>query len=804
MKRPTAFILFVTALVASSSHANVTYTSISNAVASVEGNARIALNAGVYETRTGGTQVTWTLPRQINARMSFQYADGTLQQGVIDFGTDAKTYVLFRNDAGLCARFLLRRITVKDGFVDPDPKKTTITTADGPECTKHYSSFQHAVGRVFSPQRTASRLFSGDPFSSLEKMCAKGNTKCGDAASSRTAGPVSYIEFNTFVPKSGQPQPALRVALRAKETIQLPNGAGAITLAEGSGFDLQSAVYDVPSQTGSAVIRKIRFAVDSGNLIFGETFLKLPAGGLLEFANLDIDRLSDQTVLRNGSFAGELGPGSNLKLTNSGGNDSYVVIKSAKATLSGLALNFKGKTGSLSGVSGQIFAEVDTVQLQTGNGLRVSAVPKIAGETIRVDLNLVCPPGASAECRPFVWGQDGRTSIKGTLSPFEAVVQKGGTLAMYGKSKLEIDSGSISTKSLTIDTDKMGRPMVGKDIRFQLRLSAQDWVIDKSLKLKAAAFAAQSTNFELDADEDVPIGDLDLKLTVTELSAAGIGQVTFASASADLTVRISHSRGTPPTLQNGEFVGTLAATGKPGNSGSLRIRVHDLQLTQDSAIAKFDFSLNSLEGLEVISEFEQKLAGVEGGRFKINVEKVSVGYRLIEPIVFKNAAIELKNGKWTLSNILDIPIKLIANFIPADPELFIARAQHELGNSNIGYAQTSCKPEAQAVNKSYQVSGSVDLTFEEKNGKTIKKAVGKNFKLEPQVEVNINKSNCNAVAFVQCQLLGGLLTGNPIAALAAGLACNMAIDDQKQKLQDDAATKASDFITEFNKEVTFD
>ncbi|TXT26299.1 MAG: hypothetical protein FD131_4234 [Rhodocyclaceae bacterium] len=787
--------------------ANVTYDSIASAVETIEGNAHISLSKGVYESRVGSGKVIWTIPRDIVAKMDFQYAKGTLQYGVIDFGRIG-TSVLIANDKGLCANFKIRKITIREGYVEPSPPETYIQTSSHKECLRQTISFQFSVGRLFSPQRSASLLLKGVPFNSDERICRQGTPNCyGTIKPDHTTNPVSYIEFNTIVPKKGKVKPALAVTLKADGSIEFPDGTGFVTVGPKSGLELQSAHYDVQSQSGSGVMRKIKLAVKSGQLLFGQTSLKLPEGGSLAFENLTIKKSDDQTIIRDGSFEGKLGDGSVVRLTSSAGKESFLNIKSASAKLLGLNMTFNREVASLSGAYGQLSIESSGSQLHLSDNLKVLLAPKSAGESIKIDLLLACSPGSPADCRPFNWAQEGRTVVKGTLSPIKARLEKGGLIKFSDQNKLAIESGAIETSLLTVDTDDKVSPISGKNIKIDLALSAQDWIIDEGTRVKAATFSLNSSNLEIAKKDPAPIGDIGFKATVSDLKASGIADVSFATAYADFAGKISRTAGSSTRLTDGELIANLSASSTAGESGAARIRIHDLELSSGSGTAKLDFAVSSLAGKQVISEFHQELKGVPGGRFKINVETVSVQYSLASPLKFDDAKIEFKDNKWSLPNVMNVPLNLNASLLPLDQGRIIARVQHEIGGGIVGknYAQTSCKPEAKAIDKPYKVAGAFDILFEEKDGKPIRKLVPKGFSLDPPVEIAVDKSDCGNVAFLQCEVLGSLLTGgNPIAGVAAGLACNKGIDDQKKKLQEDAANKSAEYISGLNKELVFE
>lgn len=798
-------ILLILTAISQPAFANVTYDTLAAAVESMEGNSQISIKKGVYDTKTGEVSVKWTVPKEIRASFNFRYASGTLQDGVIDFGKSNPTFVLIKNNAGLCARFLIEKVTVTAGYIDSDPNKTVILTRNNKECRTSYSTFQHDIERVFSPQPTASRLMKGEPFASIEHFCLEGTPNCFDHATPlpSSTSPVSYIEFNTIVPRRGQEQKALAIGLRPNQSVQLPNGAGTLTIGQNSGLELLSARYDVPNQKGSGVMRKVRFAIESGQLIFGNTHLNLPKGGKLIFENLDIQRERDEMIIRDGNFEGSLGEGSIIRLTSTAGKESFVHLRSAQATLGGLNMSFRGKSSSFSGANGRLNVVSKGGQLYLNDGLKLPLVPTTTNPSINLDLVLACPSESPVSCRPFLWSGDGTTVVKGTLSPLQVAVGSGGFIGFAGGNKLDIALGELRTDLLRIDTDDRVSPITGKNIGLQLKLASQNWIIDNATRLRAVEFSAETTNLEIAKGDPSPIGDLNVRATVSELVATGLATATFASAHADFKGTLSRDANGPVRLSNAELTGKLSAKGTTGDTVASTIAIKNLMLSDGNGSGELDLSIDSLTGSQSLSDFQEHLQGVPGGRFKINAEKVALGYSLESPIEIKGLKVKMKNNFWSLSDAKDIPINIALVVNPADPSRVIARAQHETGGGLLGgnYAQTSCKPEAKAADKKYYVRGKVDLLFEQKP----RKAISKEFTLSEPIDISIDQSQCGAVALLTCGVVGGLLSGgNPVVIIAAGLACRKGVNDIKNGFEEDVRTKSIEFISTLNKELILD
>lgn len=126
--------------------ADSTYQSIANAIDTAEAQAYIYLDRGTYVSRTQDVDVTWTIPGNTVALVSFRYVKGILQSAIIDF-KKTPTYAVFRTSDGTCTRFRLAKVIVgPGGYIDPS---SDVKIQPGGNCSQRHSGFQNNVGAIF-------------------------------------------------------------------------------------------------------------------------------------------------------------------------------------------------------------------------------------------------------------------------------------------------------------------------------------------------------------------------------------------------------------------------------------------------------------------------------------------------------------------------------------------------------------------------------------------------------------------------------------------------------------------------------
>lgn len=764
--------------------ADATYESLANAIDTARAQANIELRKGVYRSKADDSNVTWVIKNNQVAKLNFFFGGGTLQSALLDFGNQP-THITFRSSQGACARFRVRKIVVgPGGFIDPSSE---ITLSPDATCKVSDSGFQTQIGSVLGIQPIASEFFKGRPFTA-DRMCQEGTPCFNKAPPPAISGPVRRVVFYRTTDENGKPtSDAFSVRLKPEQSIQLPSG-NYIKVYGDSGVSISRLEYDVGSDKGIALLEKLSLLVSEGNLTFGGTSLNLARGGTLSFDNMLIGTNNNDIEMKNGSFRGAIGDGSIIRLEDSGGRNSLITIQNAEATLNGLNISFIGGKGTFSGVSGGFnlvtkasrltLSDNSLVLLQSGN----------------LRLNLACSAGGP-ECRPFKWDSDGGVSIKGTIAGAAVHLAPGGYITFPGQNKLLIAGGQMLTDILTVDTDDKVTPITGRLQNLALRLEAQDWKIDQSSSIRAANFELASTTLQLQKGDPFPVGEVSLAATVSDFTAQGLGSVKFITATGELKAIVKRAYMDDPKFEGSVHGKVQATPAQPDSMVKVSFAAREIRYYRGYGTAKLDFQIDEASAT-FSTPPERRNEGIPGGRFELTAYSVPLHFALTSPFGFSNADVSVENGKWAAKNIDDVFIGIRLTV----PSMVAASAQHQLGGGElkVPYKDTPCRPEASTVGSNYTISGKADFKFGEK----MRKVVTHDFTIDRPLEIDLDSSNCNAVAFIACGLLGSIL--NPVLGVAAALACNKKVEEAKVDFQTKVREKSYEYVDKLNFSVAVD
>lgn len=776
MKRLVQYALLL--LFTNAACASSTYDSVANAVDTARAQAYVFLGKGRYETVANTSKVLWHVPSDMRATVRFFYGAGTLQSGLIDFGS-TPTYAVLSAPDGRCTRFEIKRVVIgPGGYIDPSSE---IIMKPDSSCTTKDSGFQTDIEAFLSLNPSASEFFSGRPFSA-RRMCLKGTPQCfGGATPPAKTGPVKRIRMFTTTDQDGNPtDEAFAIRLKPNQSIAFPD-SNFITLDQNSGASVRFIDYDVASQEGKGEFTKVGFAVKKSVLTFGGTVLNLTAGSFISFDNFKIGVQAEKFEMSDGTISGAVGDNSQIRLASNTGIESSLFIQSADLQLNGVTIQYNGKTGRLSGTSGS-FALVTRA-----SRLAMSPNTLVLLQSANLRLNLACAAGASAGCLPFVWSSDGGVVVKGTIPAAAVHLEQGGYLALPGQNKLTIEGGEMLTDVLTVDSENKVTPIRGKMQNLKLRLAAQDWIFDSNTRLKAATFGLWTTSLEVLENDPFPVGAVNVDATVTEFTAKGLGNVRFASGSGKILAKVMREAGDDPKLE-GSVSGTVAATGGgPDASARVTVAFNDIRYYRGYGSAKFDFSVDEATAV-YRTPYEERDEGVPGGKFEIKAPSLPITMRLAAKFGFQNVDLKVDKGDWTMANVDNVPLAIDVSL----PAMTAAKAQHYFGNSTLGYTSTSCRPEVKAVGATYRISGTADLKFGEKQ----KQIVTRGFTIDRPLEADLDASDCKVVAFISCGVIGSMLS--PTAGVVAALACGKKVDEAKQQFQETIRDKTYEFVQQLN------
>ncbi|MBR0958370.1 hypothetical protein [Bradyrhizobium japonicum] len=329
--------------------ADILYDSITQAIESVEAQAYVYLERGKYAFDNGRSRIVWTIPRDIRSTISFRYAEGTIQKGLIDFQR-AGTSFLIRTPE-LCSKVMVKKIAVlPGGAIDEAESDYTLDPAS-PECREPRSQLEAALEGVVSLQIDPAKTFAGKVFAGSEALRKCPTDLCdGPVARMPLGQPVTkFVAFSTDGPDSKK---AFAVSLRTGSSLLFPNNAGYVKLSNGSGVQIQQATYDLGLKSGSGVMKKLLIAADEGNLNFGSAILSPTVGSKIAFEDVAIAQEADVTTVTRGSFSGTLGGNSFITLNSNGPRKSLISVAQASVTIAELNMEFRGSKATISGASG--------------------------------------------------------------------------------------------------------------------------------------------------------------------------------------------------------------------------------------------------------------------------------------------------------------------------------------------------------------------------------------------------------------------------------------------------------------------
>jgi hypothetical protein len=761
-------------------HAQNTYDSLVDAIDTAQAQAYVDLKKGVYETSTGDNDIAWEIKSDQKIKVKFFYGGGTLQNGVVDFGTNA-TFAKVRNTKdGVCIRFRILRLVVGPGGFINDSESDILMDPDG-DCTTQNSIYQASIHRIFQPNKNANKFFRGEVFAGI--FCNKNVQPCAQGAlQTKNQSPISNVRFFTTTDSSGVPtNEAFLVRLKSDQAIAFPGG-NFVTLGGGSQVSFGDIEYNVTSNSGDADLKDFSINAKNGSLVFGGTNLNIASGTSIKFAGLNIVKNNETVQIRGGSISGTIGDGSIVQLDATGGRESLIAVQSARLQLNNLDINFS-KTGNIfSGETG--FFEITT----KASRLALSNEMLLLVQSSNLRLNLGCPSGAPIACRGFKWSSDGTVLVKGTIAGAAIHLAQGGFVTLPGQNKLNIESGEMLTNVLTVDTENKKTPITGKLQNISLKLAAQDWRFDKTTSLKAAEFSLNSQELAIQKDDEFPIGEVKFKASVTDLNAKGLGNIRFASASGNADIIVRRDTGDDPKIE-GSIGGYLIVSASELNSNATAsIRIHSIKYYRGYGTAKLDFSIDSATAQYLTPTIKpDPEEGIPGGRFVITSSQVPLQISLLAPISFNNVEVTVDQGNWLAQDILGLPIK-VKFTTPTSP---VVSARLQLGQ-NHNYIDTSCHPEVKVLAGSYQISGLVDLKF----GKLPRTITTKNFSIDRTIEADFDSSDCKTWAAAICAIAASPL--GPIGSTAAALACGNEVDKQKEKFQKDVVDKTYEFIQSLN------
>ncbi|WP_322886518.1 hypothetical protein U8C31_18295 [Sinorhizobium medicae] len=770
------------------SKADALYDSLTQSIASTEAQAYIWLSQGQYVTENGRSRIIWKIPKDTRTTLRFRYSLGTIQDGLIDFGAQGTSF-LIRSES-LCSKITVRRIAVLPGGAIDESESDYTLAPPSRECREPRSQLEQALEDIVSLQIDPAKTFSGRVFSGSDDLRICPNPECnGDFSKMKVGQPV--YKFTAFSTDGENAANAFEVELQEGAALQLPNSAGFIKLASGSGVKISQATYDLRRKQGSGVMRNLSVNVDEGVLNFGSTILALASGSELTFDDLSIAQRDGVTTIDRGSLTGTLGGNSLMTVKSAAGQKSQISIAQASVTLTGLNMTFDKNLSVLTGRSGELKILANSADLYLSDELHL-----LMGST-NIGLIFQCEASDGPDCRPFSWSNDGSIVAIGHFLPM-ATTLNGGYIAFPEQNRLQIDRGDIQTSDLLLDSREDQTPITGSVTKLDLRFSAQDWKIDQNLRIGTGDVRLSSQDLSIQSGDSFPVGNIKLEGTISEINAGGIGRVPFATATTNITLEASRRLKDDLKINNGRVSGQLKFQGDLATAGEASFELRDLLYYRGVGSAKFDFHVDEARSHYVVDRPVDAEEGFPGGRTVLHVTRRDIPLTLKERFGFADADVKVNDGIWSITEQKGLPVSVDA--VVSTGELVNIKVQ--LGGGDLAGKNytTVCSPHVNVNRADYTIKGLADLTLSN-SSRRFKVA---DVTLVPDFDADVDDRNCKEIAAGICGIIGTLLTGgNLIAGAAAGIACGNEVEKHKKDMHGEFADKAAAALANLKLGLTF-
>lgn len=158
LRKCVLFLGLICALPPTMTKADVLYDSITQSIASAEAQAYIWLSKGKYVSENGRSRVIWDIPKDTRTTLRFRYALGTIQDGLIDFGSQGTSFLI--KSESLCSKITVRKIAVLPGGAIDESESDYTLDPPSQACQEPRSQLEQALEDVVSLQIDPAKTFS--------------------------------------------------------------------------------------------------------------------------------------------------------------------------------------------------------------------------------------------------------------------------------------------------------------------------------------------------------------------------------------------------------------------------------------------------------------------------------------------------------------------------------------------------------------------------------------------------------------------------------------------------------------------
>lgn len=756
------------------------YGSLVNAIETVNAQARVRLQKGDYVFENPNkTRLYWSLPRDQDLEIFFDYQFGNLQKGIIDF-KNSPIVVLIRSQNNLCVKVKIKKITVlAGGAIDEENSSWNIMPPDS-SCGTPQSELLGALEDVFVLNKDPGALFQGLIFrgsSTFRSFSSAPSAREIDILSK--AQPVAKVTFFS----TSETNKAFYVKLFDGASLQLPQSSGSIVFGKGSEVEFIEVEYDLRTAVGSGRLKNFLISAKDGFIKNGNTSFMLTSGSLLQFQNVRMAANGTTLEITDGVLKGALGSGTTISVGSVEDQISRITLSQGFDVLfSGLRMMFDGTTASISATSGSIKLFASSADLNFSKNMRL-----LLGN-VQLHMIFTCGADAPEGCVPFHSSSDGTIVAKGHILPSTTVI-RGGHIAMSNQNKLIIDNGSVQTSDLIFDTENRITPLYGSFAKIDISMLAQDWELDNKTKVGTASLRIKSDNLRIESADEAPTGNMIITAQITELTASGIGSFGVITAESSLEFYISRKFKDDMQIENGKITGKANFRGD-GTNGTIRFILKELLFYRGIGSAKLGFFVDDLSTRYVLNE-PRSQEGFPGGRTTVVVSNIAISANLAEKVGFDNIDIKIRDGEWKAVDVNNLDVKINIGI----PTGKLVDIDVELGGGDLGapYVRV-CNPQLIVRTGAYTLNGKADFSLSD-----AKKFRAYGFSMTPAIDVEIDKGGCDHTAAAICGLIG--MIAGPVGALAMAIACGEAVDEKKEELHSKISEDVTSWISNLKVDV---
>nr|WP_281719583.1 hypothetical protein [Nitrosomonas nitrosa] len=731
------------------------YGSLVSAIDSANFQASANLSKGLWRTEIDNSQIFWKLNTGNRMNISFEYTDGIIKEGVIDFHSPIDLLVrsMINND---CAEFRISKIALSGGGQISSGRSKIDPIFDN--CSDHSDDISPtlALENHFAFPSDNSLIFKGQIIGSFNTA-----EKCDENYICNKQHPITTVKFyKKFV--DDKPMDAIKVTLRDNAILHFPNGGYVIT-DQNAKANIKSLYYNVLKNTGSAEIDELSVGVKAGELKSGKTNFVLGNKSFLRLSGLKMSNNGADIITDGGVIQGGLTSGTTIDL----GGQSQLWIDEADVNLFGLRMSGSGENLSIQLDGGSLSLKTRAADIWFGNQNYLKL------GTSELKLFLGCYEGSKDdECRPVSWG-DGGSFIQGRLQPFNVTVA-GGRLNLQDGAEIELKEGNLNAEILYIDSKDPVMPITGKFIQVGLVGTSKNFSIEKGVSLTSATVTLASSEMTFTADDKYPSGKLTISGGMEGFTKSNDGD-TVLLKDGHFDFPLNRDPSGSLRISGGQLLGNLTAS-SADHKQAVDVKLKIEEIVSDNQQLGAKVSVGLIAYLPILfygNSFPEKcIRNTLAGNIKLNgsIQDITIQATL-SPLLIDNLKITKKQDVIIIDERKDIPIHISLNF-PQISSFVKGEISTRFFGCDPGGSVGICEPTVDLHAQNRVMVGKLDFLWKDNTFHTSLH----DLKMDSEISLTTDKDGCDQKFALWCGSIWGIVTGG-IGAVAGAALCGKQVHD---------------------------